>query len=174
MDVVKSNVEKVGGTFVLDSKPGEGTEITFRIPLTLTIVSGMLVMVGYTVFIIPIKNIQQSFRAGEKDVVKKDDRSELIIIREKAYHILRLNEYFNIKTDVTNIEGGILILMESGHNSICLFVDEIIGEQQVVVKPLPAVLNKYNLKESGISGCSILGDGSINLILDVGNIIDSM
>jgi two-component system chemotaxis sensor kinase CheA len=174
MDVVKSNVEKVGGTVVLDSEPGEGTEITFRIPLTLTIVSGMLVMVGNTVFIIPIKNIQQSFRVGEKDIVKKDKKSELIIIREKCYHILRLNEYFNINTNVTNIEDGILILVESGHNSICLFVDEIIGEQQVVVKPLPVVLNKYNLKESGISGCSILGDGSINLILDIGNIIDSM
>jgi len=174
MDVVKSNVEKVGGTVVLDSNPGEGTEIVFRIPLTLTIVSGMLVIIGNTVFIIPIKNIQQSFRTTEKDIVKKDHDSELIIIREKAYHILRLNEYFNIKTDVTNIEDGILILVESGHNSICLFVDEIIGEQQVVVKPLPTALNKYNLKESGISGCSILGDGSINLILDVGNIIDNM
>lgn len=174
MDVVKSNAEKVGGTVVLDSEFGEGTEITFRIPLTLTIVSGMLVTVGDSVFIIPIKNIQQSFRASEKEVVKKDDKSELIIIRGKCYHIVRLNEHFNINTNVTNIEDGILILAESGNNSICLFVDEIIGEQQVVVKPLPVVLNKYNLKESGISGCSILGDGSINLILDIGNIIESM
>ena len=174
MDVVKSNVEKVGGTVLLDSKPEAGTEITFRIPLTLTIVSGMLVMVGDSVFIIPIKNIQQSFRSSEKEVIKKDDRSELIIIREKCYHIIRMSEYFNIETNVTNIDDGILILVESGYNSVCLFVDEIIGEQQVVVKPLPAVLNKYNLKESGISGCSILGDGSINLILDIGNIIDSI
>ena len=134
----------------------------------------MLVMVGDSVFIIPIKNIQQSFRSSEKEVIKKDDRSELIIIREKCYHIIRMSEYFNIETNVTNIDDGILILVESGYNSVCLFVDEIIGEQQVVVKPLPAVLNKYNLKESGISGCSILGDGSINLILDIGNIIDSI
>ncbi len=174
MDVVKSNVEKVGGTVVLDSKEGEGTIITFKIPLTLTIVSGMQVVVGDSEFIIPIKNIQQSFKASEKEIIHNTDGSEMILIREKCYPIIRINEYFNINTEVSNIEDGILILVESGDNSICLFVDRIIGEQQVVVKPLPPILNKYNLKEAGISGCSILGDGSINLILDIGNLIESM
>jgi two-component system chemotaxis sensor kinase CheA len=97
----------------------------------------------------------------------------MILIREKCYRIIRIHEYFNINTDITNIEDGILIFVESGDNSACLFVDKIIGEQQVVVKPLPIILNKYNLKESGIYGCSILGDGSINLILDVGNLMES-
>lgn len=174
MDVVKSNVEKVGGTVVLDSKEGAGTIITFKIPLTLTIVSGMQVVVGDSEFIIPIKNIQQSFKTIEKEIIHNTDGSEMILIRERCYPIVRINEYFNIKTDVQNIEDGILILVESGDNSICLFVDRIIGEQQVVVKPLPTILNKYNLKEAGISGCSILGDGSINLILDIGNLIESM
>lgn len=174
MDVVKSNVEKVGGTVVLDSKEGCGTVITFKIPLTLTIVSGMQVVVGDSEFIIPVKNIQQSFIAAEKEIIHHTDGGEMILIREKCYPIVRLNEYFNIKTDVTNIEEGIVILVESGDNRLCLFVDRIIGEQQVVVKPLPTILGKYNLKESGISGCSILGDGSINLILDVGNLIESM
>lgn len=174
MDVVKSNVEKVGGTVVLDSKEGEGTIITFKIPLTLTIVSGMQVVVGDSEFIIPIKNIQQSFKTSEKEIIHNTDGSEMILIREKCYPIIRINEYFNINTEINNIEDGILILVESGDNSICLFVDRIIGEQQVVVKPLPPILNKYNLKEAGISGCSILGDGSINLILDIGNLIESM
>jgi len=174
MDVVKSNVEKVGGTVVLDSKEGLGTVVTFKIPLTLTIVSGMQVVVGDSEFIIPVKNIQQSFIAEEKEIIHHTDGGEMILIREKCYPIVRLNEYFNIKTDVTNIEEGIVILVESGDNRLCLFVDRIIGEQQVVVKPLPTILSKYNLKESGISGCSILGDGSINLILDVGNLIESM
>ena len=98
----------------------------------------------------------------------------MIILRDKCYPILRINKHFNIKTEVEKIEDGILILVESGDNSICLFLDKIIGEQQVVVKPLPVLLNKYNLKEAGISGCSILGDGSINLILDIGNLIESM
>lgn len=174
MDVVKSNVEKVGGTVALDSKEGIGTIITFKIPLTLTIVSGMQVEVGQSEFIIPIKNIQQSFRTVEDEIIHHTDGGEMILIREKCYPIVRLNEYFNIPTDVTSIEEGILILVESSDNRICLFADNIIGEQQVVVKPLPSILNKYNLKESGVSGCSILGDGSINLILDVGNIIESM
>lgn len=174
MDVVKSNIEKVGGIVVLDSKEGFGTVITFKIPLTLTIVSGMQVIVGDSEFIIPIKNIQQSFKAAEKEIINNTDGKEMILIREKCYPIVRINEYFNIKTEVKNIEDGILILVESGDGSICLFVDQIIGEQQVVVKPLPTLLNKNNLKEAGISGCSILGDGSINLILDIGNIIESM
>lgn len=174
MDVVKSNVEKVGGTIALDSKEGIGTTITFKIPLTLTIVSGMQVVVGDSEFIIPIKNIQQSFKTVEKEIINNTDGKEMILIREKCYPIVRVNELFNIKTNVVNIEDGILILVESGDGSICLFVDQIIGEQQVVVKPLPTILNKYNLKEAGVSGCSILGDGSINLILDIGNLIESM
>ncbi|HBD64635.1 MAG TPA: chemotaxis protein CheA [Clostridiales bacterium] len=174
MDVVKSNVEKVGGTVVLDSREGAGTVITFKIPLTLTIVAGMQVVVGESEFIIPIKNIQQSFKTSEKEIIHNTDGSEMILIREKCYPIVRINEYFNISTDTNSIEDGILILVEAGDNSLCLFVDKIIGEQQVVVKPLPSILTKYNLKESGISGCSILGDGSINLILDIGNIIESI
>ncbi|WMJ78628.1 MULTISPECIES: chemotaxis protein CheA [unclassified Sedimentibacter] len=174
MDVVKSNVEKVGGTVALDSREGEGTTITFKIPLTLTIVSGMQVVVGESEFIIPIKNIQQSFKTTEKEIINNTDGREMILIREKCYPIVRVNELYGISSDVTSIDDGILILVESGDSSICLFVDHIIGEQQVVVKPLPQILNKYNLKEAGISGCSILGDGSINLILDIGNLIESM
>ncbi|WP_312701325.1 chemotaxis protein CheA, partial [Sedimentibacter sp.] len=141
MDVVKSNVEKVGGTVVLDCKEGYGTIITFKIPLTLTIVSGMQVVVGDSEFIIPIKNIQQSFKTVESEIIHNTDGREMILIREKCYPILRINDYFDINTGVTNVEDGILILVESGDGSICLFVDSIIGEQQVVVKPLPTILN---------------------------------
>jgi len=174
MDVVKSNVEKVGGNVVLDSREELGTVVTFKIPLTLTIVSGMQIVVGGSEFIIPIKNIQQSFKTAEDEIIHNTDGKEMILIRDKCYTVLRLNESFNIDTDITKIEDGILILVESGDNSTCLFVDKIVGEQQVVVKPMPALLSKYNIKESGISGCSILGDGSINLILDIGNLIESM
>ena len=173
MDVVKSNVEKVGGTVVLESSEGLGSKITFKIPLTLTIVSGMQVVVGNSEFIIPIKSIHQSFKTKKNEIIHNPEQGEMILIREKCYRIIRIHEYFNINTDITNIEDGILIFVESGDNSACLFVDKIIGEQQVVVKPLPIILNKYNLKESGIYGCSILGDGSINLILDVGNLMES-
>lgn len=174
MDVVKKNVEKIGGSIVLDSKLNKGTNITFRIPLTLAIVSGMQVVVGDSELIIPIKNINQSFKAQAKDIIKNTDGKEMIIIRDKCYPIVRLYEFFSMDTETKNIEDGILILVESGDRRICLFADKILGEQQVVVKPLPTVLNKYNIKESGISGCSILGDGSINLIMDISSLIDSM
>jgi len=174
MDVVKSNVEKVGGSVVLDSKQDKGTAVTFKIPLTLAIVSGMQVVVGDSELIIPIKNIQQSFKVKVDDIIHNTDGQEMIILRDKCYPVVRLHNFFSIDTEVTNIEDGILILVEAGENKVCLFVDQIIGEQQVVVKPLPTLLNKYKIKESGVSGCSILGDGSINLILDIGSLIESL
>lgn len=174
MDVVKSNVEKVGGTVVLDSKQNKGTAVTFKIPLTLAIVSGMQVVVGDSELIIPIKNIQQSFKVQSKDIIHNTDEQEMIILRDKCYPVVRLHNFFNINTDVTNIDDGILILVEAGENKVCLFVDKIIGEQQVVVKPLPIIFNKYKIKESGVSGCSILGDGKINLILDVSSLIENL
>lgn len=174
LDVVKSNVEKVGGTVVLDSKQDRGTAVTFKIPLTLAIVSGMQVVVGDSELIIPIKNIQQSFKAQLKNVIQNTDGKEMIILRDKCYPIVRLHEFFGISTGTTAIEDGILILVEAGENKVCLFVDKIIGEQQVVVKPLPTLFNKYKIKDSGVSGCSILGDGSINLILDIGSLMESL
>jgi len=174
LDVVKSNVEKVGGTVVLDSKQDRGTAVTFKIPLTLAIVSGMQVVVGDSELIIPIKNIQQSFKAQLKNVIQNTDGKEMIILRDKCYPIVRLHEFFDISSGTTAIEDGILILVEAGENKVCLFVDKIIGEQQVVVKPLPTLFNKYKIKDSGVSGCSILGDGSINLILDIGSLMESL
>jgi len=86
------------------------------------------------------------------------------------YPIIRIHRLYNIETEVTNIEDGILVWVESGDKSYCLFVDDLLGEQQVVVKPLPVYLNSFNIKDSGISGCTILGDGNISIILDVLNL----
>ena len=83
------------------------------------------------------------------------------------YPILRLHEFYNIETEVTNVEDGILLWVETSDRSFCLFVDELVGEQQVVVKPFPAFLNYFELKNSGIAGCTILGDGNISIILDI-------
>ena len=113
MDVVKSNVEKVGGTIVLESNEGLGSKITFKIPLTLTIVSGMQVVVGNSEFIIPIKSIHQSFKTKKNEIIHNPEQGEMILIREKCYRIIRIHEYFNINTDITNIEDGILIFVES-------------------------------------------------------------
>ncbi|MEG0564702.1 MAG: chemotaxis protein CheW, partial [Hungatella sp.] len=78
----------------------------------------------------------------------------------------------NIETNIVNIEDGILVWVESGDKSYCLFLDELLGEQQVVVKPLPVFLNTFNIKHSGITGCTILGDGNISIILDILTLYD--
>ncbi len=103
---------------------------------------------------------------------KDTNGNEMIIIRGNVYPIIRLHELFGVPNAHTNIEDGILIWVQSGEESICLFVDELLGEQQIVVNTHPSYLSRYDAKSYGISGCTILGDGNISLILDIGSIID--
>ncbi len=174
MDVVKKSIDAVGGNVVIESKVDKGTTITFKIPLTLAIVKGMQVEVSDTQFIVPINNIQQSLNINKKDIVVNTDGSEGIMLRNKCYPIVRLHEIYGIETGIKELEEGILILIESDGRSYGIFADKLLGEQQVVVKPVPVLLNKFNIKSVGISGCSILGDGSINLILDVISIYENI
>ena len=88
------------------------------------------------------------------------------------YPVVRMRELYQIEEGCTQVEDGILIWLEAGELSYCLFVDELLGEQQVVVKPFPAFLNQYSIKQLGLSGCSILGDGSISLILDANSLLN--
>ncbi|WP_394523095.1 chemotaxis protein CheW [Lacrimispora sp. JR3] len=170
MDVVKKNVETIGGTVTITSELGKGMCTTLKIPLTMAIVDGMEIAVGKSVFTIPIANIRQSFKVKNEDVIYDTDGNEIIKCMNQFYPIIRIHNLYNIETEVTNIEDGILVWVESGDKSYCLFVDDLLGEQQVVVKPLPVYLNSFNIKDSGISGCTILGDGNISIILDVLNL----
>jgi two-component system chemotaxis sensor kinase CheA len=173
MDVVRKNVEKVGGSISIHSVKNEGTTFTIKIPLTLAIVDGMNISVGDTTFTLPITSIKQSFNiSSPQQVLHNTDGTEMILIRGECYPIIRLHEHFSIATEKTDVMQGIMIQVESGSSIACLFADELLGEYQVVVKPFPAFFNKYNLKGQGLSGCSILGDGSISLILDVGNLMN--
>ena len=170
MDVVKKNVEAIGGTVTITSEQGKGMCTTLKIPLTMAIVDGMEISVGKSVFTIPIANIRQSFKVKNEDVIYDTDGNEIIKCMNQFYPIIRIHRLYNIETEITSIEDGILVWVESGDKSYCLFVDELLGEQQVVVKPLPVYLNNFNIKDSGISGCTILGDGNISIILDVLNL----
>ena len=170
MDVVKKNVETIGGTVTITSELGKGMCTTLKIPLTMAIVDGMEIAVGKSVFTIPIANIRQSFKVKNEEVIYDTEGNEIIKCMDQFYPIIRIHDLYNIETEVTNIEEGILVWVESGDKSCCLFVDDLLGEQQVVVKPLPTYLNSFNIKDSGISGCTILGDGNISIILDVLNL----
>ena len=170
MDVVKKNIEQVGGVVSISSELGEGTCTTLKIPLTMAIVDGMEIAVGNSIFTIPIHNIRQSFKIYASEIIHNVDNSEVIKRMDEFYPVFRLYELYGLETDITNIEDGIIIWVESGDKSYCLFVDELLGGQQVVVKPLPTYLNDFNIKDSGIAGCTILGDGNISIILDVANL----
>lgn len=173
MDVVKQNIEKVGGTVTMTSELGRGTTTIFKIPLTLAIMDGMDISVGDSIFTVPITNIRQSFKVSNEEVVHDADRGEMIRRMDNFYPIVRLNELYGIDNGKTDIGDGILIWLESADKSFCLFVDELLGEQQIVIKPLPAYLNEFNVKNVGIAGCAILGDGTISIILDVLNLFDA-
>lgn len=171
MDVVKANVEKCGGTIVVDSKKGQGTSFIIKIPLTLAIIDGMEITCGDLVFTVPISTIRESFKADPSQFLNDTDNNEMIMIRGVCYPILRLHEKFGIETEVTDLVDGILLLVETDNKSMCIFADKLIGEQQVVVKPFPKYLARYKIKSEGLSGCTIMGDGSISLIIDTNTLI---
>ncbi|WP_378955263.1 chemotaxis protein CheW [Pelosinus sp. sgz500959] len=168
MDVVSKNIEKIGGSITIESTFGKGTEIFVKIPLTLAIIDGIEVGVGKSRYTIPTISIRESFRIDENDVTSDGDGNEMIMIRGQCYPVLRIHRMFNIKNPVTRISEGIMVMIESDSKVACLFVDRLVGEQQVVVKALP----RYLKKVQGIAGCTILGDGGISLILDINGILE--
>lgn len=168
MDVVVKEIEKVRGTVTVDSVYGEGTTVTIKIPLTIAILDGMLVRVGESIFTIPVTSIKQSIIVKNEEVFRDLDDNEMLTIRGECFTILRLHEYYGLKTQVTDIANGIVIMVEEDGKTICLFADELLGEQQVVIKALPEYINKIK----GTSGCTLLGDGSISLILDVAQLVN--
>ena len=138
-----------------------------KMPLTMAIVDGMKVTVGSSIFTIPISNIRQSLKVLPGDVIRDENGNEMLELMDSFYPVVRLHEFYNIDTEVTELSDGIVMWVETSDRSFCLFVDELVGEQQVVVKPFPAFLNYFELKNSGIGGCTILGDGNISIILDI-------
>jgi len=174
MDVVKKNIEKVGGIVSIASEIGKGTTSTLSIPLTLAIVEGMEIAVGESIFTVPLHNIRSSFKVAQSDIVYDSAGGEMICRMENFYPVVRLHDFYNIETDATAVEDGIMIWIEaSGEKSYCLFVDRLLGEQQVVVKPIPNYLYAFNIKNLGIAGCTILGDGNISIILDIPSLYEA-
>ncbi|MDD4627272.1 MAG: chemotaxis protein CheA [Syntrophomonas sp.] len=168
MDVVLKNIEAIGGTVLVDSAPGQGTTISLKIPLTLAIINGMRVKVGNSIYIIPITSIKESFKAQRGDVIVDPNGKEMIMVRGECYPVLRLHKKYQVKSALEDISKGIIVIVQNDSGSICLFVDALLGEQQVVVKALPKFIGKI----AGISACTLLGDGRACLIIDVANLIN--
>lgn len=169
MDVVTKNIETIGGSVLVDSIPGEGTTFTLKIPLTLAIIDGMNIQVGESCYTIPITSIKEFFRPKEKQIITDPDGNEMIMVRGQCYAIIRLHEVLKIQTDINDLTAGIMIMVENDEKTACLFADTVLGEQQVVVKALPAYIKKIKR----LAGCALLGDGSISLILDIAGFFES-
>ncbi len=169
MDVVSTNLEIVSGSVLVDSVPGMGSTFTLKIPLTLAIIAGMTIKMGAAKYTIPIISIRSSFRVKKEDIYVDPSGNEMITtVRGEVFNVVRLYEFFNVDVDVHNIEDAIIIMLENGEQTICVMADELLGEQQVVVKTMP----KYIKKLRGISGCTLLGNGDISLIIDVAGFFD--
>lgn len=167
MDAVVKELEKIGGIVAVESEKGQGTSMILRIPLTLAIINGMVMNVGDNKFTLPITSIRESFKARQKDIIEDSDKNAMIMVRGECYSIIRIHERYDLETDITDFEEGIFVMLENEDYKACLFVDQLIGEHQVVVKSF----SKYIQKIRGISGCAHLGDGGICLILDPSGLI---
>lgn len=171
MDVVRKNIETIGGSISLESSRHKGTVTTIKIPLTLAIMKGMLVTVGESVYIVPVLSIRESFKAQEKDIIIDPEGQEMIMIRGEVYPVLRLHEHFGTQSKTTHLPTGIMIVVEDDESELCLFADELVGEQQVVIKPLPSYIQHITGGVQGLGGCAIMGNGSISLILDINDLM---
>ncbi|WP_305043659.1 chemotaxis protein CheA [Geoalkalibacter sp.] len=168
MDVVRQNLDKIKGRVEVHSRKGEGTRINLRIPLTLAIIDGMLVRVGQTKAIVPTLAIREAFRPSADALTHTPDGDHLVRVRERFLPMVRLHEILRKEPDSFQVEDGILIVLENQDASICLLVDEILGQQQTVIKGLSDYIGSVR----AVSGCTILGNGEVCLILDVGSLME--
>mgnify|MGYP003494482429 FL=1 len=171
MDVVRKNKKKIGGTVSVDSKLGMGTNFIIKIPLSLAIIDGIEISVGSSIFTIPVSSIKEFIKIKENQIFEDSEGKQMVVIRNKCYPLIKLCEIYGIKPLYENVQDGVIVLVEEEGKCGCILVDKLIGEQQVVVKPFSPMLNKYDIKEKGMAGCTILGDGSITIILDIAGLI---
>jgi two-component system chemotaxis sensor kinase CheA len=166
LDVVKRQIEKVNGTVTVWSEKGSGTRFTIKIPLTLAIIQGLLVRVGAERYAIPITSVIESHRIRPSEI-RLLDNYEVFNVREDVISLIRLNRLFGIQADEQR-EYYFVVIVGSGEKKIGLLVDSLIGEEDVVIKPL----RDHYTNAPGIAGANITGDGTVSLIIDVGQLLE--
>lgn len=169
MDVVMSNIKKLGGTVKVDTEEGYGSTFTIALPLTLAILDGLNIRIGTEQFVLPLSVIIESLNPDEEMIKQIGDRnSEVLMLRNEFIPIVRLHSIFNVEPEYKNLKDGLLIVVRSGTQKIAVFVDEFMNQQQFVIKPLDR--NFRNAR--GIGGATVRGDGTIGLIIDTMNIME--
>lgn len=169
MDVVKKNIQALGGQVEIHSALGKGMTISIRLPLTLAILDGMSVRVGDEIFIVPLNCVSESLQPKADDIKSISGQGRVVRVRNEYLTLVHLRQLFKLDAGVTEAHQGIVVLIESEGRRLALLVDELVGQQQVVIKSLEANYRRI----SGISGATILGDGRVALILDAGDLIRS-
>ena len=168
MDVVVQNIQEIGGSLEIESKPGEGSLMLLKIPLTLAIIDGIVMRAGKSNFVIQTDVVKEFVGVNEDMMVKQPNGDECVIIRGNVYPVMKLGEWYHLEDYVSDINNGMMLILEIEGKSVCMFVDELIGKQEIVVKPIPP----YVKKVKGLSGCTQLGDGGIALILDPAGLVE--
>ncbi|AAS12008.1 MULTISPECIES: chemotaxis protein CheA [Treponema] len=168
LDVVKTHIEKLNGTVMVESEPNVGTRFIIKLPLTLAIIQGLLIRVGDEVYSIPITSVIESHRV-KPDEINRIDNYEVFNVRDEVYSLLRLNRLFGITSAETDDDGyNYIVVVGTEEKKVGLMVDSLIGEEAVVIKPLKDQFTN----SPGIAGASILGDGSVSLIIDVAQLLE--
>jgi two-component system chemotaxis sensor kinase CheA len=167
MDVVKKNIEALNGKIEIKSVPDKGTLFSIRLPLTLAIIDGQIVTIGSQRYIIPISSVIQSLRPTPDQISTIRNRSKVVMIRGQLHPLVPLYKLFHISGAVEEPEQALLVVVGEGSRRCCLQVDDLLGQQQVVIKSLRGLG-----KIKGVSGGAIMGDGQISLILDVPSLIE--
>jgi two-component system chemotaxis sensor kinase CheA len=167
MDVVKRNIEGIGGRVEIASKLGEGSTVTIRLPLTLAILDGLSIAVGDQLYIVPLSFIIESLQPKAEDIKEISGQGQVLHVRGEYLPIIALHQVFNIQTKVTDPSKGILVLLEAEGKKIALFVDDLVSQHQVVIKSLETNYRKV----VGVSGATIMGDGRVAMIMDVGALV---
>jgi two-component system, chemotaxis family, sensor kinase CheA len=167
MDVVKKNIESIGGRVDVTSRFGLGSTVSIRLPLTLAILDGLSVAVGDHIYIIPLSFIIESFQPKAGDINEISGQGQVVQVRGEYLPLITLHQVFNIKPKVTDPKEGILVLLETEGKKVALFVDGLVGQHQVVIKSLETNYRKV----VGVSGATIMGDGRVAMIMDVGSLV---
>ncbi|MCX7679718.1 MAG: chemotaxis protein CheA [Spirochaetes bacterium] len=167
MDVVRTNIEALRGTVEIYSIPGKGTTFRIKLPLTLAIIEGMIVRVGKNVYIIPLLSIVESLQPKKETLKTVEGKGEVILVRDEYVPLVRLYEHFNIAADCVNPWESLVVVVESGKTKIGIMVDDLVGQQQIVIKSL----DHFITKSRALSGAAIMGDGTVALIIDVHGLV---
>lgn len=170
MDVVKKNIEKVKGSIRIESEAGKGTRVTFQIPLTLAIIDGMMIRVGSSKYTVPLLSIQESIRIKPENITTGPDGLDMLDVRSHFIPIIRLDEMMQTANQVEAKADLIVVVVEVNKKSYALLVDEILGQQQTVIKALPTIYKH----SKNVSGCSILPNGDVSLIIDIAGIANKL